>query len=620
MAKQKTLKEAEQVKTSSKLLGLGILAVTITIIPEAADPFNTPKLIILLILGAWLLGITMSSFRKNAKNKISFKTPVIILSLLFCTSLVLATLFTHEKTVALIGETQRRNGLLAYLSLVSIFVYISNVCTVRFMKNILNFTLLTCALVATYGVIQVLGFDFINWNNPYNNMISTLGNPNFASSLLAIFVVLLFFGVVLTNYAKHYKIFSIFIIMLSIFAIGGSESLQGILVVLISSLVYVSVFFHRNKIKTYRMILVFSFILTTLILLGILQKGPLQRFLYKDSVSIRGYYWRAGIEMFKSNPVFGIGIDSYGDYFKQFREPGYVLKYGYEIGSTNAHNTVIQLFATGGILVGISYLLILFYILYSGIKLIYETNGNDQKIFIALFSAWVGFIAQSLISIDNIGISVWGWVLGGALIGLGKQSKQINLIDQQHQVQSRNRNSVDIEVFRPVLTIFIVIPTLILSLNIFRPETDLYKLRSLLSSDSTQAKPYIKQFAEKIISNKFSDPMYKYESVVALIQIGFTAEGNQTFNELFANNQRNLTYLNALAFSEQELKKSISAIKYREMIAIYDPWNAKNYEQLYYLYSNTENNLKAHEIRNKLLSFAPESDQAKNVMKAEAQT
>jgi len=620
VAKQKTLNNTEQVKTSSKLLGLGILAVTITVIPEAADPFNTPKLIILCLLGAWLLGTTMSSFRKNAKNKIRFKTPVMILSLFFCTSLGLATLFTDVKTVALIGETQRRNGLLAYLSLVSIFIYISNVCTVSFMKSILNFTLLTCALVATYGVIQVFGFDFINWNNPYNSMISTLGNPNFASSLLAILVVLLFFGVVLTNYAKPYKIFSIFVIMLSIFAILGSKSLQGVLVVLISSLIYICLFFHRNKIKTYRFILVFSFILMNLTLLGMLQKGPLQSFLYKESVSIRGYYWRAGIEMLKSNPVFGIGIDSYGDYFKQFREPGYVLKYGYEIGSTNAHNTVIQLFATGGIFVGISYLLILFYILYSGIKLIYETNGNDQKVIIAIFSAWVGFIAQSLISIDNIGISVWGWVLGGALIGLRKQFNDINIIDQQLQVQSRNKNLVDIEVFRPVLTVLIVIPTLILSFNVFRSETDLYKLRSLLSSNSPQAKPYLEEFAKKIISNKFSDPMYKYESIVALIQIGFTAEGNQAFNELYTNNQRNLTYLNALAFSEQELKKSISAIKYREMIAIYDPWNAKNYEQLYYLYSSTENNFKANEIRDKLLSFAPESDQAKNVMKAEAQT
>lgn len=53
------------------------------------------------------------------------------------------------------------------------------------------------------------------------------------------------------------------------------------------------------------------------------------------------------------------------------------------------------------------------------------------------------------------------------------------------------------------------------------------------------------------------------------------------------------------------------------MIATYDPWNAENYERLYFLYANSKNYSKAAAIRKKLLSFAPESDQAKNVVKVE---
>jgi hypothetical protein len=37
-------------------------------------------------------------------------------------------------------------------------------------------------------------------------------------------------------------------------------------------------------------------------LVGMLQIGPLEKFLYKPSVSVRGYYWRAGLEMFKDYP------------------------------------------------------------------------------------------------------------------------------------------------------------------------------------------------------------------------------------------------------------------------------------------------------------------------------
>jgi O-antigen ligase len=173
-----------------------------------------------------------------------------------------------------------------------------------------------------------------------------------------------------------------------------------------------------------------TFILTTsavFALLGMLQKGPLTSLLYKDSVSVRGYYWRAGIEMFKDSPLTGIGVDRYGTYFKEFREVGYPLKYGYEITSSNAHNTFIQLFATAGVFVGIFYLMLMALIFYSGVSLIKQINLEDKKIVLGLLSTWIGFQAQSLISIDNIGISIWGWLLGGSILAL-KFSLSGNLI------------------------------------------------------------------------------------------------------------------------------------------------------------------------------------------------
>lgn len=603
-----------------KLLGFGIAAVTLIIIPEAADPFNTPKLTILVLLAAWMLGNSVSFFRKKSYVNTSFKSPVVLISSFFCCALIIAALLSDEKIIALIGETQRRNGLIAYLSLVSIFIYTSYVGSFNFVTKLLIYILFVCLVVATYGIFQIAGLDFINWNNPYNNMISTLGNPNFAASLLAIFVLLLFFGINLTSYSYAYKVISSIGIILSIVAVVGSESLQGILVILLATIVYISLYFHSNKLKFYKLVLVVLFGFTIFAILGIFQKGPFRDFLYKDSVSIRGYYWRAGLEMFYSHPLFGVGLDNYGSYFKQYREPGYVLKYGYEIGSNNAHNTIIQLFATGGIFVGMSYLLILVYVLYSGLNLIYQTKGNTQKITLAVFSAWVGFNAQSLISIDNIAISIWGWVLGGLLIGMRRNYLIGKLILNKSKVEIKSRKSVEVEVFRPVVSTLILLPSLILSLNLFRTETDLYKLRSLSISDSAEIKPYVKQYAEKIIKNKFADPGYKYESAVVLIKSGYVVEGNQAFNNLFAKSQNNLTYLSDLAFSEEQSGNLINAIKFREQIAILDPWNADNYENLYYLYFKTENFSKAKQVKNKLFSFAPDSDQAKSVMKYEVQS
>ena len=119
--------------------------------------------------------------------------------------------------------------------------------------------------------------------------------------------------------------------------------------------------------------------------------------------------------MFLSSPLTGIGIDRYGAYFKEFRETQYSLNYGFDLTSSNAHNVPIQLFATGGIFVGGFYILILLFIAWRGFLGISRNRGNARLVVAAVFAAWLAYQAQSIVSIDNIGLAVWGWLLGGAI-------------------------------------------------------------------------------------------------------------------------------------------------------------------------------------------------------------
>jgi hypothetical protein len=152
--------------------------------------------------------------------------------------------------------------------------------------------------------------------------------------------------------------------------------------------------------------------------LGMLQVGLLKDYLYKDSVSVRGFYWRAGVEMFLNKPLTGVGVDRYGAFFKEFREVEYPLRYGFDITSTNAHSVPIQMFATGGLFVGVTYLLLTGLIFYKGLHLLRIYSGSEKLTVAGVFAAWIAFQAQSIISIDNTGLTVWGWILGGTIIGL----------------------------------------------------------------------------------------------------------------------------------------------------------------------------------------------------------
>jgi O-antigen ligase len=246
-----------------------------------------------------------------------------------------------------------------------------------------------------YGLMQFTGNDFVKWNNPYNPVITTTGNPNFASAILAMFAVISFLLLFIKSLSIYFKIILLLTSSLSLAVVFLSDSIQGLVLFVFSVFFYMTIYVSKKH-RKYRIIAASIFLLIGFIsILGMLQIGPLSQILYKQSVSVRGYYWRAGLSMFLDKPFFGVGLDRYGAYFREYREVGYPLKYGFDITSTDAHNTVIQMFATGGLLVGLLYLVINLYVFYTGIKLIRKVQSENFQLSLIIFSAWVGFQAQS---------------------------------------------------------------------------------------------------------------------------------------------------------------------------------------------------------------------------------
>lgn len=581
-----------------------LAGVTLVVIPEMADPFNSPKFILLALISSWFLGHLIDSYRTNKFPLKSAEAITLFLAIFFLTSMLISVFFTKPLLIGLIGETQRRNGFLFYFSSLIIFLYISRVSSFDSIIKVFKVIILTAAILSIYGLIQISGNDFIDWVNPYNKMISTLGNPNFASALLAVFAVFLFYGLFLKSLTKIYKLFSIVVCVMSFVCIVISDSRQGILVFIFASLFFIA-FFMINK-KNYLKLLIIpgTIFIFMISIFGMLQKGPLASLLYKDSVSVRGYYWRAGIEMLKANFFTGVGIDRYEPYFKLYREPGYALKYGYEIGSSNAHNVVIQLFATGGVFVGTAYLLIIGFVFIRGIGLLRRTSGENQLITLIIFSAWIGFQSQTFISIDNIGISVWGWLLSGLIIGLAKSQQKINEINTFQKAHSKNLKNENISLLQPIASIVLTVPVLVLSIFLVRAKTDLYTLKSIISAPSEQNKPYGFSYAFKVLNNPLADSNYRFDSAMSLIKLGYIQEGNEAFNSLFNSDPNNLLYLNILANNEEKNKNLESAIKFRKEISKLDPWNVENKVKLSKLYLEVGNFIDAKLIKDDLVAFA----------------
>ena len=578
--------------------------ITLYFNPDLEDPFNSPKLWLLVIFGSWIAGLLLTA------NKLEFSQNKTLLSIIltgFIGSLAIAAIFTDVKYTAFFGEVQRRTGLITYVFF-AIYLYAS----ARFFRyHSIHLLFVANTFLATafvlYGFIQSTGNDFVQWNNPYNSIILTLGNPNFASALMAISAVLCF-TTVFNKYSKiYFKIYNLLLVAFLLFQIYLSNSRQGIVAFLIGLAVLMTIVSFNQSRKLGFITLSASLIAGVLAILGMLQVGLLRDYLYKDSVSVRGFYWRAGVEMFLDNPLTGVGVDRYGAYFKEFREVEYPLRYGFDITSSNAHSVPIQLFATGGLFVGLTYLLLTGLVFYRGLLLLRIYSGREKLTVAGVFAAWIAFQAQSIISIDNIGLTVWGWILGGTIIGL---STLDNTQETQQGKVKLGTNQFRFSLAQPMVSGFLTLLAILLVSVLYRGESITLEAKKYYNNNNSTHPQQYYDLTNKALTTALIEPYYKLRLADLLATTQAIDLAVSEIKRLNQSDPRNLDVLKVYA-NILEFKRSFDqAIKLRQQIVKYDPWDASNYLNLGRNYKSIEDWANMENMRLKIISFAPQSNEA----------
>jgi len=606
MANRKRSTERKSINNSNQIwcLTLGAAAVTLYFNSKLQDPFNSPKMWILLAIASWLIGYLVFDSKKLSKLR-SLKIFNIFV-LFFIASGLFAAINSDIPYVAYLGEIQRRNGFLSYLALAVIALASAFYIRIDSVKRIYYVAFFTGLILAVYGLMQISGVDFVRWNNPYNAIISTVGNPNFAGAIMAMMAAIIFGPVLNKGFNRVFRVFSFILVLTLLYTIYLSDARQGLISIAIGIGVYVLVWVYQQNQKLGHVFAGLAGVVGIFSILGMLQVGPLTSILYKGSVSVRGYYWRAGIKMFTENPITGVGLDRYGAYFKEYREVKYPLTYGFNITSSNAHDLPIQLFATGGIFFGLSYLLLTSFILFRGFVAIKNTQGMNQLLITSIFSAWLAYQAQSIISIDNIGISVWGWLLGGAVVGLSiktdSSTETVNLRQKQMGASS---------LIQPLVSMGFLIVAIVFISVLYKGENIMYETRQRFNPQAAENRQPLYEYATKTINTTLVDPNYKIMSAAFLISSGFMDEGMKVFESIKSYDPRNLDNLNYLADYYQQLNRLEDSNRYRLIIAELDPWNTRNYLQLGTNYKVLGNYLEMGRILSKINSYDQISDESK---------
>ena len=561
---------------------------------------------IIFLISAWLIGHLFTN--TNSFKDVDIKIFTVLLACFVAFGFI-AAVMTDISYTAFFGENQRRNGFLTYLALITFTLAAAVFVKLEAIRRLINVAFFTGLVLAAYGLMQISGLDFVRWDNPYNAVISTVGNPNFAAAVMAMIASIVFGPVLNNSFNFYFRSACLLLTLLLLITIYLSNSRQGLVAFTIGAGVYIIIWLYSIKSKLKHLVLSLSVILGLFAVLGMLQIGPLTSYLYKGSVTVRGYYWRAGIEMFKDQPLFGVGFDRYGAYFKEFREVGYPLLYGYNITSSNAHNVPIQIFSTTGVLTGITYTAILSFVVWRGIAGIRNKQGNEKLLIAGVFSAWLTYQAQSMISIDNIGISIWGWVLGGVVVGISREK-----LETSRDVGNRSKQvvkTVNFNLKQIFISTFAVIVSLTAVVPLYQAEKNMIETRMRFNPTVPESKTALYEYASKILKTKLLEPSYKVTAANYLVASGFTTAGLSVLEEVIAKDPRNLEALNSLSDFNQQLGNLDKANKYRLQIAEYDPFNASNYLELGLNYKNLGELEKMKEMRLKILSFAPNTEEAK---------
>jgi len=314
------------------------------------------------------------------------------------------------------GVFGRNNGYLGYLCLVIILLATAMIQQKVFYHKLVDVLVLTSVPMTVYAMFQIAGRDPISWSQmaPF----ATLGNINFSSAFFGLASICASVLAFTPNQNPFLRISLLVMVSVDLFIILETGSIQGFMIY-IAGMGFVGFFLVRAY-KPLRVLqipyLLLGFMGFSLTALALNNVGPLARFVFGDTILFRFDYWYAGWAMTLKNPIFGVGLDSYGDWYREVRGEIATLRTTPDRITNTAHNIYLDISASGGFPLIAAYIVLLGYALRAAWRLMRRDEAFNPY-FVALFSTWIAYLIQAAISINQIGVGIWGWLFTGALIG-----------------------------------------------------------------------------------------------------------------------------------------------------------------------------------------------------------
>lgn len=355
----------------------------------------------------------------------SFAFPLSVSSaavLAFATTAVLATITSDRQLHSLIGTYGRYSGLAPYLSYVILFFAVVAAYSAYAAALWRRTLLIASGIVTTYGLLQGLGFkplEFLDQGLP--GAFATLGNVNFAGAWTGAVSALALTTAATREELQWWRVYAGALLVANVMYAFVTTTSQALVVLtlslgwvglalLVTRLASIKSVRNRRHVAIAGLAALIALVASVAWLLRSRVVSALDQALVE-----RPHFWAAAIDIWRDHPLFGTGLDTYGQYFLLYRPASHALLEG--AGSADsAHSVPLAMLSNGGVLLAGAYLGFVLAVGVALLKGIRHGNENSRAVVAAWGGVWLGYQVQSLVSFDVPPLAVLHFISAGVIV------------------------------------------------------------------------------------------------------------------------------------------------------------------------------------------------------------
>jgi len=427
------------------------LPLVFAIFLKNSNIFELNKIIVFRIL-TWLLALlTLAKifFAAPAENKTDFWSKrfflrYLLAPVIFFAVLVLSLFFSIDPANSFYGLYDRQEGLLSYLfyglffalMLYNLSVKSANP-TLALSKRLKRIALtigFSSLIVSIYGILQIFGIDYFQWNEPpylTQRTTSTFGQPNFLGSFLVLACPLIFY---LFAQSRKFlvKFFWLLAALLELVCLFYTAS-RGAWLGLFLALIIVAAFYfwpNRRRLKKKNL---YQIVLAAIAAVGVITLLCFNNNYIEDriagtfdlqsgSISIRMSFWQAGLSAIKARPLLGYGLENQSDVLTQYYQRDWGVFGNVNAKTNRAHNLILDWLLTAGSLGLAAYLLLVYLFFRYALQNI--KKSDDEFFSLALFTGLAAYLISLLFSFPFAAGQAYFWLFFAIIFAINARSRE----------------------------------------------------------------------------------------------------------------------------------------------------------------------------------------------------